>query len=139
MDLNDILNVGTNLLKDKIGSDDSALGDALSSILKGSDGNLDLSNILSSLNDGDLGSIVSSWIGSGENASIDANGIENLLGSDKITAFAEKLGVDIDTAKDALSDVLPQVVDKATPEGDSILDQLGGVEGIMNMAGKFFS
>jgi len=139
MDLGDIINIGASLLQDKVGGDNSQLGDALSSILTNSEGNLDLSNILSSLQDGDLGSIVSSWIGSGENASIDGSAVENLLGSDKVAEFAEKLGVDMDTAKDALAGVLPEVVDKATPEGDSILDQLGGVEGIMNMAGKFFS
>jgi len=139
MDLNSIINLGANLLKDKVGGDESQLGEALSSILGSKDGNLDLSNILSSLQDGDLGSVVSSWIGSGENASIDADSVSNLLGSDKIEEFASKLGIDMDTAKEALAGVLPDVVDKATPEGDSILDQLGGVDGLMKMAGKFFS
>jgi len=138
MDLGTIINIGASLLKDKVGADESQLGDALSSILGNSDGNLDLSNILASLQDGDLGSIVGSWIGSGENASIDAESVSNLLGEDKISEFASKLGIDMDTAKDALAGVLPEVVDKATPEGDSLLDQLGGVEGIMNLAGKFF-
>ncbi len=139
MDLNSIINLGAGMLKDKVGGDESQLGDALSSILGGSDGNLDLSNILSSLQDSDLGSVVSSWIGSGENASIDADSVSNLLGSDKIEEFASKLGIDMSTAKEALAGVLPDVVDKATPEGDSILDQLGGVDGLMKMAGKFFS
>ena len=139
MDINDLLNIGANLLKDKIGADDSKLNEALSSILTNSEGSLDLSNILSSLQDGNIGEIVSSWIGSGENAPIDAQSVSNILGSDKIEEFASKLGVDIDTAQEALAGVLPEVVDKATPEGDSILDQLGGVEGLINMAGKFFS
>jgi len=138
MDMNDILNIGAGLLKDKIQGSDSQLGEALSSILSNNEGQLDLSNIISSLGNGNIGEIVSSWVGNGENASIDADGIKNLLGEDKISEFAEKLGVDVDSATSALQDVLPQVVDKATPDGDSILDSLGGVEGIMDFAKKFF-
>ena len=139
MDLGDVVNIGASLLKDKVGGDESVLGDALSSILSNSEGNLDLSNILSSLQDGNLGEVVSSWIGGGENSPIDASSVENLLGSDKVAEFASKLGIDSDTAKDALANVLPDVVDKATPDGDSILDQLGGMDGVMNIAKGFFS
>jgi len=139
MDLNDLLNIGVNILKNKIGEDDSKIGDALSSILSDKDGNLDLSNIFSSLQDSSLGEIVSSWIGSGENAPIDPNSLENLLGSDKIQEFASKLNVDLDTAKEALSELLPEVVDKATPDGDSLLDQLGGLDGIMDIAKSLFN
>ena len=138
MDLGTIINIGSALLKDKVGGDESSLSDALSSILSNSEGGLDLSNILSAVTDGDLGSVVSSWIGSGENAPIDAEGIKNILGSDKISEFASKLGIDEDTAASALSDVIPNVVDKATPEGDSILESLGGVDGLMDLAKKLF-
>jgi len=139
MDMNDLLNIGANMLKDKIGADDSQLSEALSSILTNEEGSLDLSNILSSLQNGNIGEIVSSWIGSGENAPLDPSSVSDILGSDKIEEFASKLGVDMDTAQEALAGVLPEVVDKATPEGDSILEQLGGVDGLMKMAGKFFS
>ncbi len=138
MDLGSLLNIGASLLKDKVGADESNIGDALGSILSNKEGGLDLSNIISAVGNGDLGSVVSSWIGGGENAPIDADGIKNLLGSDKINEFAAKLGIDADTAADALKDVLPSVVDKATPEGDSILDQLGGVDGLMDIAKKLF-
>ena len=138
MDLGSLLNLGASLLKDRVDGDENAIGDALSSILSNGEGGLDLSNIISAVGNGDLGSVVSSWIGGGENAPIDADGIKNLLGSDKIEEFASKLGIDADTAADALKDVLPNVVDQATPEGDSILDQLGGVEGLMDIAKKLF-
>ena len=138
MDLGSLLNLGASLLKDRVDGDENAIGDALSSILSNGEGGLDLSNIISAVGNGDLGSVVSSWIGGGENAPIDAEGIKNLLGSDKIEEFASKLGIDTDTAADALKDVLPNVVDQATPEGDSILDQLGGVEGLMDIAKKLF-
>jgi len=138
MDINDILNIGISLAKDKLQKDDSQIGNALQSILTNSDGNIDLSNILASLSNGNLSDVISSWIGSGENKPIDANGVKELLGEEKISDFAQKLGVDIDSATDALKDILPQIVDKATPEGDSILDSLGGVEGLIDIAKKLF-
>ncbi len=138
MDFNDLLNTGISILKDKIGENNPQIEEALNSIFGGEDGKIDLSNIFSKLEDANLGEIISSWISSGENAPIDTDNLKNLLGEEKISEFAQKLGIDIDSATETLKDLLPQVVDKATPEGDSILDQIGGIDGIINMAKKFF-
>ncbi|OQX73568.1 MAG: hypothetical protein B6D59_05290 [Campylobacteraceae bacterium 4484_4] len=143
MDLGDIVQMGTQLFKERLGDqagemDDNSLMDALSGLLSNEEGGLDLSNIMSALTNGDLGSIVSSWIGSGENAPIEGSQLSELLGSDQISAFAEKLGIDTDTALSGLTDALPNMIDRATPEGESLLDQVGGLDGIMDMASKFF-
>ncbi len=138
MDFNDLLNTGISILKDKIGENNPQIEEALNSIFGGEDGKIDLSNIFSKLEDANLGEIISSWISSGENAPIDTDNLKNLLGEEKISEFAQKLGIDIDSATETLKDLLPQVIDKATPEGDSILDQIGGIDGIINMAKKFF-
>lgn len=143
MELNDLVEMGTELLKEKLGDqaegvDDNSIMDALSGLLSNEEGNLDLSNILSSLQDGDIGSIISSWVGSGENAPVDGSTLTTILGSEQVSAFAEKLGIDSDTAAESLSNVVPNIVDKATGEDASILDSLGGIDGIMNMANKFF-
>ncbi len=143
MELNDLVQMGTELFKEKMGDqaanlDDNSIMDALSGLISNEEGSLDLSNILSSLQDSDIGSIISSWIGSGENAPVDGSTLSNILGSDQISAFAEKLGIDADTAAESLSDVVPNMVDKATGDGSSILDSLGGLDGIMDMANKFF-
>ncbi len=143
MDLNDIVQIGTQLFKERVGEqagdlDEGSLMDALGSLLSNEEGGLDLSNIMSALTNGDLGSIVSSWIGSGENAPIEGSQLSELLGSEQISAFAERLGIDTDTALSGLTDALPNMIDKATPEGESLLDSFGGIDGIMDMAGKFF-
>jgi uncharacterized protein YidB (DUF937 family) len=143
MELNDLVQMGTDLFKEKVGDqaenlDDNSIMDAIGSLFSNEEGSFDMSNILSSLQDSDIGSIVSSWIGSGENAPIDADKLTNLLGSEQISAFAEKLGIDFDSAAETLSDVVPNIVDKATGEGESLLDSFGGMDGIMNMANKFF-
>ena len=89
-----------------------------------------------------LGDIVGSWMGNGENASISMDQITDLLGSDKISEFASSLGLSEESAKSALADALPQVVDQAT-QGDSnimeeMLAQVGGGKGAMDMLGKMF-
>ena len=146
MDLNDIVSMGTELFNDKLGAsaegiDNNVIQDALSGLLSNDEGGFDLSNIMSSLtgdSEGGLASVVSSWIGDGENEAVDGSQLSNLFGSDAISAFAEKLGVDTDTALSGLSDVIPNVVDKATPDGSSLLDSVGGLDGLMGMAGKLF-
>ncbi len=143
MELSDLVQMGSALLKDKLGDqaadvDDNTLADALGSLFSNEEGSFDLSNILSSLQDSSIGEIISSWIGSGENLPVDGSTLSNILGSDQISAFAEKLGIDPDTAAESLSDVVPNIVDKATGDGSSILDSFGGLDGIMDMANKFF-
>ena len=153
MDLNSLLSIGASLIQGNSddatsGLDTSAVTDALSGLLGGGEGGgLDLSaivgNLVGSENAGGLMETVSSWIGDGENAAINPDQIGELLGSDKISAFADKLGLDMDSAKQALADALPEVVNQATPEGDGgmldgLLASVGGAEGAMGMVGKLF-
>jgi len=127
-----LISLATQLLQSKLGVDASKIQQGLS-VLFG-DG-FDVSKLLSNLSSGDLGSIVSSWIGSGKNMPIDAEGVMKIFGENKIQEFANITGVDSNKAVDALKDVIPEVVDKATPDGDDMLSNLGG---IADMAKKFF-
>jgi len=143
MELADIVNMGTELFKSKLGDsageiDQNSIMDALSGLISNEEGGIDLSNILSSLTSSDgVGSIISSWMGDGENEPVDGSQLTKILGEDKVSEFADKLGVDKDTALSGLSDAIPNMIDKATGEG-SLLDSVGGIDGIMDMASKFF-
>jgi len=147
MDLMDLLKVGGSLIQGN--SDDATtrldVGDiagALGGLLGNSEGGLDLSSLVGGLASNGLGDIVGSWMGNGENASISPDQITDLLGSDKISEFASSLGLSVDSAKGALADALPQVVDQATSgEGgmlDDMLANVGGPKGAMDMLGKMF-
>ena len=147
MELMDLLKMGGSLIQGN--SDDATtgldLGDiasALGGLLGNSEGGLDLSSLVGGLASNGLGDIVGSWLGQGENASISADQITDLLGSDKISEFASSLGLSVDSAKGALADALPQVVDQATSgEGgimDEMLAQVGGSKGAIDMLGKMF-
>ena len=59
------------------------------------------------------------------------------VGSDRVGAFASKVGVDTGTAADGLADVLPQVMDKAS-SGGSLLDMAGGASGLLGAAKSLF-
>ena len=148
MDLTDLLKMGASAIQGNsddatTGLDTDALTGALGSLLGGgSDGGIDLSNIMSGLTENGLGSIVGSWLGNGENESISAESIADLLGADKVSEFASSLGLSEESATSALADMLPNVIDNATSgEGsiiDTMLNQVGGAEGAMSMLGKMF-
>ncbi|CAA6806558.1 MAG: Unknown protein [uncultured Sulfurovum sp.] len=148
MDLTDLLKMGASAIQNNsddatTGLDTDALTGALGSLLGGgSDGGIDLSNIMSGLSENGLGSVVGSWLGNGENEAISMDSITDLLGGDKVSEFASSLGLSEESATGALADMLPNIIDKATSgEGsiiDSMLDQVGGAEGAMNMLNKMF-
>jgi uncharacterized protein YidB (DUF937 family) len=64
-----------------------------------------------------LGDVISSWIGTGENQPISGDQIKNVLGLDQIRNVAEKAGISQDEATGGLASLLPQIIDKLTPNG----------------------
>ncbi|MDK4681142.1 YidB family protein [Kingella negevensis] len=74
--------------------------------------------LLNQLQQGGLGDALQSWIGTGENANVDASQIQNALGGN-LGEVASKLGLDSGAASDLLSQYLPQVVDMLTPNGNA--------------------
>lgn len=90
-----------------------------------------VSGMVQSLNAGGLGSLVSSWIGTGQNLPVSADQIESALGSGPIADLAAKAGISPDQAKAAISQLLPQVIDKLSPNGQ--LPQGGLLESALSM------
>lgn len=76
-----------------------------------------IGNLLGNAQSAGLSSVVQSWIGHGENQSIDPAQTMQLVGQDKIQELAARVGVPPAIAGMVLSRILPSVVDKATPEG----------------------
>jgi len=148
MDLTDLFKMGASLIQNSndsstTGLDSNDITSALGNLLGGGEnGGIDLSSLVSNFSENGLGEIVGSWLGSGENMPISVDSITDLLGSDKISEFASSLGLSEDSAKGAIADALPNVVDQATSGENSIindmLDKVGGVNGAMDMLGKMF-
>jgi uncharacterized protein YidB (DUF937 family) len=64
-----------------------------------------------------FGQQAKSWISTGPNLPINAEQIQQALGSEKVKAMAAKFGIPVDKVADLLAKHLPTAIDKATPEG----------------------
>ena len=142
MDMNELLTLGASVFKNSPLSGNAgsnlnidSLVSALSSLTGGSGFNIE--ELLQNLKNGGLGQLASSWLGDGANLGVSPDQVKDILGADKLTDFASKLGLSETEAAGGLSEALPQIVDKAS-SGGSLLDSIGGVEGAMGLAKKFF-
>jgi uncharacterized protein YidB (DUF937 family) len=82
------------------------------------DENGGLNGLLKKFQDSGMSEAVGSWIGLGENQKIDASNIMQVLGSDKIQNLAKQFGLDHNNFASQIAGMLPQVIDKLTPDGE---------------------
>ncbi len=64
-----------------------------------------------------LGATVQSWVGTGPNQPVSPDDVQRVLGPDLLKQLSEKSGVSIQELTQQLAHVLPQAVDKLTPDG----------------------
>lgn len=76
-----------------------------------------LGGLVQSFQQGGLGNIVNSWVSTGQNLPISAEQIQAVLGGGQLQNIAAQLGMSTEQASGGLADLLPQVVDKLTPNG----------------------
>lgn len=76
-----------------------------------------LQGMMNQFSEKGLGDAFSSWVGLGENQSISADQIQKVIGSEQVTALAQKIGIDPAQASAMLSQYLPKIIDKLTPTG----------------------
>lgn len=65
-----------------------------------------------------LADVASSWVGKGENLSLGADDVLNVLGNDSISDLAKSIGIDKDQTAGIVGSLLPTVIDSLTPEGE---------------------
>ncbi|MBM3162972.1 MAG: DUF937 domain-containing protein [Chlorobi bacterium] len=123
----------TSIPLDKISS-------ALGNLLGGSGKMPDFGNLISKMQGSGLGEIAASWLGKGENKPVSPDAVAGIVGLDRLKDFASQLGISEESAKTAVADALPEMVDKASPEGsllDDLFGNIGGMKGLGDIAGKF--
>jgi len=76
-----------------------------------------LAGLVQTFREKGLGDVVNSWVSRERNQPVTAAQIESVLGNEKVQALAAKLGVSTSTISTGVATILPQVVDKLTPEG----------------------
>ncbi|PIJ48975.1 hypothetical protein BL250_16705 [Erwinia sp. OLTSP20] len=83
--------------------------------------------VLGKLQQGGLGAILSSWLGQGANASVEASQLQSAFGNGELQSLADKLGTNTEGAVSQLQQVLPELIDKASPQGSLNTEQLGSL------------
>lgn len=97
-------------------------------------GNLDISGLVAQVSGNvGLGALVSSWLGDGDNEGINSSQLLEMFGGEKISAFAQNLGLDQESATQG-----PALIDKASA-GGSLTDSVGGLGGVIDMVKKLFN
>lgn len=91
-----------------------------------------LQGLVEKLQNGGLGDIVSSWIGTGENRPVSSDQIASALGSEKIKELASQAGIPENQVSDGLAGLLPGIVDQLTPdgrvpEGNALIESIGAL------------
>lgn len=76
-----------------------------------------LGGLVQSFQQGGLGEVVNSWVSTGQNLPISAEQLQSVLGGGALQNIAAQLGVSPEQASGSLADLLPQMVDKLTPNG----------------------
>lgn len=93
-----------------------------------------MDSVLGAFKSAGLGNILQSWIGTGQNLPISADQVRAVLGKGTVSELAQGAGVGEPEAANALTSLLPQVIDKLTPEG-AVPSQLN-LGGLASSLGK---
>lgn len=101
-----------------------------------------LSGLIASFQSGGLSEVVASWVGTGPNLPVSPSQLGSVLDPGVVNELAAKTGQDTGSVLDSLSALLPQLVDKATPEGTlqpgqafNSADLLGALSGLFGNRG----
>jgi uncharacterized protein YidB (DUF937 family) len=77
----------------------------------------DLNGLVAALQKGGLDAQVQSWLGPGGNLPITEDQLKAVLGNSQVQEFARHLGLPVDETLKLLAQYLPEIVDKASPNG----------------------
>jgi uncharacterized protein YidB (DUF937 family) len=136
-----LLQMAAQLFLDKSGGsaglDAGTVAGALKNLLPGDGNDLNIGTLVSQFGSGDLTSMVGSWLGDGANDAVGGANIADVLGPDKVASFASELGIDSDKASSGLAGMIPELINKNS-SGGSLLDSVGGAQGMADFAKKLF-
>lgn len=93
-----------------------------------------LGGLVEKFTQGGLGDVVNSWVSTGANLPVSPDQLNQVLGNDTLSGLAQQLGMGQGDLTAQLSQLLPQVVDKLTPNGQ-LPDLAQGAGGLGDLAG----
>lgn len=90
-----------------------------------------LAGLLQQLQSAGLAEQVNSWVGTGQNLPVSPEQLQGAFGADRMSQMAERMGLSTGDLGAQLSQMLPQVVDQATPGGQLPEGGLGDLGGLL--------
>ena len=93
--------------------------------------------LLQSFQQQGLGNAVQSWISNGENQSVSPEQVTQALGHDQVQQVADQAGISHEEASSGIASLLPQIVDKLTPNGEMPQSNNLMGEGLQLLKGHF--
>lgn len=115
--MDSLLNAAAQALGGKDENGQSSLTDMAMNLVQQQGG---VGNLINQLQQGGLGDVLNSWVSNQQsNLPVSGSDLQNALGSDAISQVAQKFGLDTKQAGDMLAQILPNLVDKATPNGSA--------------------
>lgn len=101
-----------------VASTGGGLGDVLGQVLGGSSrGAGGLGGLLEQLQRAGFGDQARSWVGTGTNQPLPPNAVEQVFGRGALAEIARRAGLSERDASQGLSQLMPEVVDRVTPDG----------------------
>lgn len=95
-----------------------------------------LSGILARLQQGGLAEAAQSWVSTGANLPVSGEQLGSALGPDLMGQIAQQFGGNSQQASGALADLLPQLIDQLTPQGQVPADNGMGALGALLGGGQ---
>jgi uncharacterized protein YidB (DUF937 family) len=86
-----------------------------------------LGGVLGKFREAGMGAQADSWVGTGQNMNISPNQLEQVFGSGALSDIASKLGMSQDQAGSAMSQMLPELINQLTPQGQVTPDSENSV------------
>jgi uncharacterized protein YidB (DUF937 family) len=76
-----------------------------------------LAAVISQFEQKGLGGLVQSWVGTGHNQPIAPHQMQDVVGADLLQKLSAKTGIPVPDLLQKLSQMLPETIDKMTPDG----------------------
>jgi uncharacterized protein YidB (DUF937 family) len=127
-------NLENQALGSVLGSNSNALAPQLLQMIQSQPGGLQ--GLVQTFHDKGMGGLVSSWVSTGPNPPISSDQVHQVLGSEQVKALAAKAGISPDVAGNAIAQILPEIVDKLTPNG-TVPDHSNVIDIASNMLKSF--
>lgn len=95
-----------------------------------------MNKITSAFHGAGLDNVLQSWVGTGKNLPITGDQVKQVFGSGNVADLGARAGLNESDTSNALAGMLPQVIDRLTPNGQ--LPSEGDLSSRLSSLGKLF-